>query len=70
MGIPVPPRLTQTEIAACERFSLHVWGVGMFDHAPSHNGRHGHTCDLCSPVLTARDAERDRVIRQPWELAA
>lgn len=70
MGIPVPSRLTDEQIDACERFSLAVWGVLMFDREPSHNGRHGYACALCAPVLAERDAERDRVrhIAQPWEL--
>jgi hypothetical protein len=69
MGIPVPSRLTGEQVEACERFSLHVWGVPMFDHAPSHNGRHGYGCGHCLPVLAARDAECERVRRipQPWD---
>jgi hypothetical protein len=69
MGIPVPSRLTPDEIDACERFSLAVWGVLLFDREPSHNGRHGHTCPACSLVLADCEAEADRLhgIRQPWD---
>jgi hypothetical protein len=72
IGIPVPSRLTPREITACERFSLHVWGVTLFDYEPSHNGRHGYGCADCLEALRARDAEVERVrqVRQPWELAA
>lgn len=72
MGIPVPERLTHDEITACERFSLAVWGQPLFEHEPSHNGRHGYACPGCLETLRSRDAERERVhsIHQPWELAA
>jgi hypothetical protein len=66
----VPSRLTPEQIDACERFSLAVWGVPMFDRETSHNGRHGFTCELCAPVLAELEAERERVraIPQPWDL--
>jgi hypothetical protein len=72
LGIPVPSRMMPEEIQAAERFSLLVWGVPMFDHAPSHNGRHGYGCEPCHRVLAARDAETERVrnVRQPWDVAA
>lgn len=72
MGIPVPQRLTADEIEACERFSLVVWGKGLFDYEPSHDGRHGYGCNGCLEHLSARDAESARVRRipQPWEHAA
>ena len=72
MGIPVPSRLTADEIDACERFSLAVWGVVMFDREPSHNGRHGYGCEFCLDHLRERDAELERVraIPQPWDARA
>jgi hypothetical protein len=72
LGIPVPSRLTHDEILACERFSLAVWGVTLFEYEPSHNGRHGYACELCLETLRARDAEIERVrsIQQPWERQA
>lgn len=70
MGIPVPQRLTPEQADACERFSLAVWGVLLFDREPSHNGRHGYACPDCLPILAERDTELERVrsIAQPWEL--
>lgn len=69
MGIPVPSRLTEDEIQACERFSLAVWGVGMFDYTPTHDGKHGYGCNACLSTLRERDREQERVrsIPQPWE---
>lgn len=69
MGIPVPARLNREQINACERFSLAVWGVPMFDREPSHNGRHGHGCTFCAPILAAAEHAPAR-IRQPWDVAA
>lgn len=70
MGIPVPERLNAEQIASCERFSLAVWGVGLFDYTPTHDGKHGYGCSACLETLRARDAERARTIRQPWDTAA
>lgn len=75
LGIPVPSRLTREQIEACERFSLAVWGVTLFDHEPSHNGRHGYACPDCVGALEeqrrlAAEARRKRQIQQPWEMVA
>lgn len=67
MGIPIPSHLTPTEADACDAFSQAVWGQPLFDRQPSHNGRHGWSCDFCSVVLRR---ERKQPARQPWELAA
>lgn len=66
MGIPVPAGLTPDEIDACDRFSLKVWGKPLFDREPSHNGRHGHGCEFCAPVLAELEKPAQPV-RQPWE---
>lgn len=72
MGIPAPSALTSDQIDSCERFSLAVFGVGMFDYTASHNGRHGYGCEFCLPLLAERDRELERVhsIAQPWQAKA
>jgi hypothetical protein len=67
LGIPVPAGLTADEIAAIERFSVCVWGRTLFDHEPSHNGRHGWNCPACVPVLEDRRLRLERKISQPWD---
>lgn len=67
MGIPQPARLTATEADACDNFSQAIWGKPLFDRQPSHNGRHGWSCDFCSVELSR---ERKIPAPQPWELAA
>jgi hypothetical protein len=71
MGIPVPSRMTPEEIDAADRFSLLVWGKVLFDREPSHNGRHGYTCEFCVSALEEQRVaaeERLQPVRQPWEL--
>lgn len=66
MGIPVPAHLTPSQVDACERFSVIVWGRLLFDREPSHNGRHGYSCEYCLPLL-ARNEPRTAA-PQPWEM--
>lgn len=83
MAIPVPSRLTDKQIVACEAFARRVFGGPMFDHAPVHRGQHiGRNypdCLRCLEVVAAEhDARQERAseirrirsIAQPWDRAA